>query len=54
MGKIVLNVRIEESEMELLKYFCQESGRSQTDVVRSLIRSLKRKMKNKDAYHGDC
>jgi hypothetical protein len=49
MGKLVLNVRVEESEMELLKSFCQESGRSQTDVVRSLLRSLKRKMKNKDA-----
>lgn len=46
MSKVVLNVRVEESEMELLKSFCHESGRSQTDVVRSLLRSLKRKMKN--------
>jgi hypothetical protein len=46
MAKTVLNVRVEESEMELLKQFCIQSGRTQTDVIRSLIRSLKRKVKD--------
>ncbi|MGC9503764.1 ribbon-helix-helix protein, CopG family [Baaleninema sp.] len=44
MAKTILNVRVEESEMELLKHYCQQSGRTQTDVVRELIRSLGRKI----------
>ena len=44
MAKTVLNIRIEESEMELLKRYCQQSGRTQTDVIRELVRGLKRKI----------
>jgi hypothetical protein len=44
MAKTILNIRIEESEIELLKQYCQQSGRTQTDVVRELIRGLKRKI----------
>jgi hypothetical protein len=44
MTKTVLNIRIEESEMEILKQYCQQSGRTQTDVVRELVRGLKRKI----------
>lgn len=44
MAKTVLNIRIEEAEMELLKQYCQLSGRTQTDVVRELVRGLKRKI----------
>jgi hypothetical protein len=44
MAKTVLNVRIEESEMEILKQYCQQSGRTQTDVVRELVRGLRRKL----------
>lgn len=46
MARVVLNVRVEDVEMELLKQFCLLTGRSQTDVVRSLLRSLKRKIKD--------
>lgn len=44
MPKVVLNVRIEASEMELLKFYAQQTGRTQTDVVRELVRSLKKKI----------
>jgi hypothetical protein len=44
MAKMILNIRIEEKEMELLKQYCQQSGRTQTDVVRELVRGLKRKI----------
>ncbi|MBW4649492.1 MAG: ribbon-helix-helix protein, CopG family [Kastovskya adunca ATA6-11-RM4] len=44
MPKTILNIRIEESEMELLKRYCQQSGRTQTDVIRELVRGLKRKI----------
>lgn len=41
MVKIPLTIRIEESEMEILKAFCDTTGRTQTDVLREFIRSLK-------------
>jgi hypothetical protein len=44
MAKTILNVRVEELEMEILKRYCQQSGRTQTDVVRELVRGLKRKI----------
>lgn len=54
MARVVLNVRIEDTEMELLKQFCLLTGRNQTDVVRSLLRSLKRKIKDKDELSLNC
>jgi len=44
MAKTTFNIRIEESELELLKCYYQQSGRTQTDVFRQLIRSLKRRV----------
>ena len=44
MAKTTFNIRIEESELELLKRYYQQSGRTQTDVFRQLIRSLKRRV----------
>jgi predicted DNA-binding protein len=44
MAKTILNIRLEDSEMDLLKQYCQQAGRTQTDVVRELIRGLKRKI----------
>jgi len=41
MAKTPLTVRIEESEMERLKAYCEATGRTQTDVVRDLIRKLR-------------
>lgn len=52
MAKVVLNIRIEDSEMDLLESFCQSNGRTKTEVVRSLLRELKRKMKDKQPVAG--
>jgi predicted DNA-binding protein len=41
MTKVPLTVRIEGSEMEHLKNFCSQTGRTQSDVIRDLIRKLK-------------
>jgi hypothetical protein len=38
-----LDFRIEEFEFELLEAYCQAVGRTKTDVLRELIRSLKGK-----------
>ncbi len=44
MTKLVLNIRVEELEMKLLEQYCKQTGRTKTDVVRALIRSLKREL----------
>jgi hypothetical protein len=44
MTKVVLNIRVEESEMKLLEQYCKQTGRTKTDVTRTLIRSLKREL----------
>ena len=41
MTKVPLTVRIEEIEMARLKEFCKQTGRTQSDVVRELLRKLK-------------
>ncbi|MGL5804633.1 MAG: CopG family transcriptional regulator [Xenococcaceae cyanobacterium] len=33
--------------MDLLAAYCQQTGRTKTDVVRELIRSLKRKISDR-------
>jgi len=49
MGKYNLNVRITEEEREIINEYCEQEERSQSDVVREFIRSLKRKLKkNRD------
>jgi hypothetical protein len=40
-----LDFRIEEFEFEILEEYCQVVGRTKTDVLRELIRSLKSKKK---------
>ena len=35
-----LNVRVPTVEMELLRRYCEQAQRSQTDVIREFIRSL--------------
>ena len=45
MTKVLINVRIEESEDELLETYCQQTGRTKTDVIREFIRSLTKKVK---------
>ena len=44
MAKIILNVRVEELEMQLLEQYCKQAGRTKTDVVRTLLRGLKRRL----------
>ncbi|MDJ0691533.1 MAG: ribbon-helix-helix protein, CopG family [Xenococcaceae cyanobacterium MO_188.B32] len=44
MAKIQISVRLEKREKELLDQYCQLTGRTQSDVLRELIRNLKRKM----------
>jgi len=43
MSKTYLTVRIEDAEKERLREFCQQTGRTQSDVVREFIRKLKLK-----------
>lgn len=38
-----LDFRVEESEFEILEQHCKIVGRTKTDVLRELIRSLKKK-----------
>lgn len=49
MGKYNLNVRITEDERQIINEYCEQEERSQSDVVREFVRSLKRKIKkNRD------
>ncbi|MBR8826682.1 MAG: ribbon-helix-helix protein, CopG family [Gomphosphaeria aponina SAG 52.96 = DSM 107014] len=41
MNEKQLNLRLPESEMEILKRYAKKVGRTKTDIVRELIRSLK-------------
>jgi Ribbon-helix-helix protein, copG family len=40
-----LNLRISEEELEILEKYCEQEQRAKSEVVRELIRSLKRKIK---------
>jgi hypothetical protein len=40
-----LDFRVEEFEFEILEEYCNVVGRTKTDVLRELIRSLKSKKK---------
>jgi predicted DNA-binding protein len=40
-----LDFRIEEFEFEILEEYCNATGRTKTDILRELIRSLKTKKK---------
>lgn len=42
-----LNLRLPDSELEILQTFCVETDRNQTDVIRSYIRSLEEKLSPK-------
>ncbi len=45
MGKYNLNVRISEDERQILDEYSEQVQRTQSDVVREFIRSLKKKLK---------
>ncbi|WP_307731591.1 ribbon-helix-helix domain-containing protein [Microseira wollei] len=40
-----LTIRLPESELETLKAYCKQESRSQTEVIREYIRSLRKKIK---------
>jgi hypothetical protein len=37
-----VNFRVSDEELEVLKAYCEQEDRSQSDVLRELVRSLKR------------
>ncbi|BAY46720.1 hypothetical protein SAMD00079811_43330 [Scytonema sp. HK-05] len=39
-----LTIRLPESELEILKTYCHQESRTQTEVIREYIRSLKKKI----------
>jgi predicted DNA-binding protein len=42
-----LAIRLPEQELETLKAYCEQEGRTQSEVLREYIRSLKKKVKGK-------
>ncbi|MCC5631313.1 ribbon-helix-helix domain-containing protein [Nostoc sphaeroides] len=40
MAKVNLNIRVEQSEMEILESYAQQTGRTKTDIIREYIRNL--------------
>jgi predicted DNA-binding protein len=40
-----LTIRLPESELEILKTYCHQESRTQTEVIREYIRSLKKRIK---------
>jgi len=44
-----LDFRIEEYELEILEEYCKIVGRTKSDVIRELVRGLKRKIKTDGA-----
>jgi hypothetical protein len=41
-----LEVKISDEEALILKQYCEQSEKTKTDVIRSYIRQLKRKVRN--------
>ncbi len=44
MAKTRLDFRLEDRELDILEEYCSLTGRTKTDVVRELIRGLKKKV----------
>lgn len=40
-----LTIRIPDEELEILKQYCEQTDRTQTEIIRSYIRSLKSRIK---------
>nr|WP_211173121.1 ribbon-helix-helix protein, CopG family [Brasilonema bromeliae] len=45
-----IDLRVTQTELELLDEYCQLTGKNRTDVLREFIRSLKKKMRNAEKY----
>ena len=44
--EIFITFRVTEQEKELLKEYCEQEGRTQTDILRELVRGLRRRLKS--------
>lgn len=42
---IYITFRVVQEEKEILKTYCEQAGRQQSDVLREFVRSLKKKIK---------
>jgi predicted DNA-binding protein len=40
-----VNIRLPESEKEIIKQYCKENDRTETDLIREFIRGLEAKLK---------
>ncbi len=40
-----IDIRLPEQELEILKAYCEQESRTQTQVIREFIRSLKKKIR---------
>lgn len=49
-----ITFEVTDAEKETLKQYSQAEGRTQIDVLRSYIRSLKRKLKEEGNHLGCC
>ncbi len=47
-----LEVKISDEEAQILEEYCKQSEKTRTDVIRSYIRQLKRKVKKRCAGMG--
>lgn len=44
--EIFITFRLTQEEKELLKEYCEQQGRTQTDILRELVRGLRRRLKS--------
>lgn len=47
--EIFITFRVTQDEKDLLRKYCEQESRNQTEILRQLIRSLKRRLKT-DGY----
>lgn len=50
--EIFITFRVTEEEKELLKQYCDQECRTQTDILRELIRGLRRRLKPLRIHEG--
>jgi hypothetical protein len=43
--EIFITFRVTQEEKDLLKQYCEQAARNQTDTLRELIRTLKRRLR---------
>ncbi len=53
-GRNFITFEATDEEKEILRAYCEQEGRTQTDVLRTYIRTLKRKIKNDTPPAWSC